>query len=80
MGEVLGRASTVEDSGLDWEDNRAYKAGNSLGRRESLQGGAAEGAIEAESSLKQSFKIKVYMHVTKSIKIIVNIDRIDALY
>jgi hypothetical protein len=36
MGEVLGRASIVEDSGLDREDNRVYKAGNSLGRGESL--------------------------------------------
>ena len=52
MGKVLGRASIVEDSGLDREDNRAYKAGNPLGRRESLQGGPPERAIEAESSLK----------------------------
>jgi hypothetical protein len=36
MGKVLGRASIVEDSGLDREDNRAYKAGYPLKKRELL--------------------------------------------
>ena len=36
MSKVLRGASIVEDSGLDREDNRAYKAGYPLGRGESL--------------------------------------------
>ena len=36
MGKVLGRASIVEDLGLDREDSRAHKTGYPLGRRESL--------------------------------------------
>jgi hypothetical protein len=36
MSGLLRRASVIKDSGLDCEDSRAYKAGYSLGRRESL--------------------------------------------
>jgi hypothetical protein len=36
IGKVLRRAFIVKDLGLDREDNRVYKAGNSLRKRESL--------------------------------------------